>query len=382
MTDYWQERKSKQRTSIKQKERQPELSVSPLAEAHEAVRRSASDPYQMTSRNVMALQRTVGNQAVAQMLGLNRSRQEGVGQEMAAHEVTHGGQRLQGVVQRAGDETVPLEDYGDLSIPKWWQMRKHFQSKRGSLPSNRMRPGESRDMVTDRLNVKKSEARERARITNKPAPDELTQNKDDLGELYSHAQMLKHFYDHTLGNYARQTGGEYHSGPIKTLGRAMDKVSTDYTDKDTSQQRPERVKDLLRSSIVYPDARHLARGVRNMKMLAPGVKVRNVKNKFKKGQGYGDVNMSLEVGDGFITELQMHLASFWALKHTKQDHDRYEDISILERAKEKNSRRFGPKKQAKLDQLKQQHGRTYDDAMDREGNDERDILKTIREYSN
>lgn len=287
------------------------------------------------------------------------------GQAFVAHEVIPGGQQLGGVVQRV-DEIIPLEDYGDLAIPNKWNLLKKFGSQpRNAKPTNRMKPAEDKATVAERL-------RGKVHID----PSALAQQSDDIGVLYAHAQMLQAFYDHTLGHVAERTTGTYKPGPIKELGRTMDKVTTDYTKKGV--QRPELVKDLLRSSIVFDNAHDLVEAVaviRGLDHREPSIKIMNLKNKFT-GNGYGDINMSLEVGDGYIAELQLHLSKFWDIKMSKGDHHLYEQISQLER----QTGKLKPKDEIKLKQLKQRQNQTYMDALNTEDNPENAIreLSSIR----
>lgn len=412
MTEHQQKQQPSKHVAVHLQAQQPDALTNTPAETHAVIRRAMIDPNRMTTGDVMTLQRTVGNRAVAQLLDrgdnpnvpvrtgeslvqraaggfVSNSRQANSsgssaahaaksvhlpgsqgGQPLVAHEVTHVGQKVSGMVQR-DDEIVPMEEYGDIKLPNWfqeqWQKRQGKKGKttgreqrRKAIPQGRMKPKESRALTKTWLRARE-------------LPGDIRQQTDDLGDLYAHAQMLKGSYDHTLQSVAELTNGTYKAVPIKTIGRAMDKVTTDYTNKETGEQRPELVKDLLRSAIVYETASDMANGVILLKTLkneTPTMKIVKFKNNFKPSgtggiKGYGDINMSLSVGNEFIAELQLHLAKFWELKDTHTDHDRYEKISQLKRAKEKKrDKRLGRRDQHKLSQLEQEHAQTYIDAFD------------------
>src|SRR4051812_21859386 len=108
MNDYQKKQLSK-RAPVKPEVQRPQWLVSQKAGAYSTVRRESIDPAHLTTSDVMTLQRSVGNRAVAQLMSrdghteVQRSPQVPVIQ-------THGGQQLHGVVQR--DEIVPMEEYG------------------------------------------------------------------------------------------------------------------------------------------------------------------------------------------------------------------------------------------------------------------------------
>jgi hypothetical protein len=158
----------------------------------------------------------------------------------------------------------------------------------------------------------------------------------DLGELYAHNAMLKPEYDHQVQAIASATGGstKFRSGEgMKSLGRTLEKITADYGG-DAS-----RIIDLTGASIYYDSVDELVKGYQAVEA-NPFFNVVRVKNSLMKTDGYGDINLAVEMGSadfeievdgvkkkehyaGFIIELQLHLTAI--LDKKEQGHKQYEE---------------------------------------------------------
>lgn len=176
----------------------------------------------------------------------------------------------------------------------------------------------------------------------KTKADEVASGKDvphqpvaDLGELYAHSAMLKPEYDNQVLAIAAATGGstKFRSGEgLKSLGRSLEKIAVDYGG-DAS-----RIIDLTGASIYYNSVDDLIKGFRAVEANSFFNVVR-VKNSLMKADGYGDINIAVEMGSadfeievdgvkkkehyaGFLIELQLHLTAI--LEKKEQGHKQYE----------------------------------------------------------
>lgn len=159
----------------------------------------------------------------------------------------------------------------------------------------------------------------------------------DLGEIYAHTGMLKAEFEHQVNEIAKATKGktQFRSGEgMKSIGRALEKIVADYKGDES------RLVDVTGGSVYYQTPDDLIAGfqaIETNKLL----KLARVKNTLKNADGYGDINLSIEVGggdydmekpdgtvkherwDGFIVELQLHLQPIIDIK--EKAHKLYEE---------------------------------------------------------
>jgi hypothetical protein len=128
---------------------------------------------------------------------------------------------------------------------------------------------------------------------------------------------LKEQFEHQVEAVAGMTGGNCSFRPgegMKSINRAMEKIGADYND-DAS-----RLIDATGMSVAYQSPEELIKGFQALDGLQ-GFKIVKVKNSAAKADGYGDINLTVEMGggdyeddngkmqhwDGFLIELQLHL---------------------------------------------------------------------------
>ncbi len=182
-----------------------------------------------------------------------------------------------------------------------------------------------------------SSADKRAAVDAKRGDAKVHQPVADLGELYAHSSMLKPEYDNQVASIASATKGKtkFRSGEgMKNLGRSMEKIVSDY-DGDAS-----RIIDLTGASIYYDSIDDLINGYQAVEGNSFFNVVR-VKNTLAKAEGYGDINIAVEMGSadfdidlgggqkkkehypGFIIELQLHLTAI--IQQKEVGHKQYEE---------------------------------------------------------
>jgi hypothetical protein len=240
------------------------------------------------------------------------------------------------VLQRAGGKSNgvaqldELDDIASHANPNYVEGSEEEETKNkySSTPKGKFSATSSEDK---RKQVAKNKAEEEA--SGKFVPH---QPVADLGELYAHNSMLKPEYDNQVQAIAAATGGstKFRSGEgMKSLGRTLEKITADYGG-DAS-----RIIDLTGASIYYNSVDELVKGYQAVEANSFFNVVR-VKNSLMKADGYGDINIAVEMGSadfdievdgvkkkehyaGFIIELQLHLTAI--LEKKEQGHKQYEE---------------------------------------------------------
>ncbi|MFC6045473.1 hypothetical protein ACFP8W_05140 [Nocardioides hankookensis] len=184
-----------------------------------------------------------------------------------------------------------------------------------------------------------------AAIKGGEAPDKkaLHQPVADLGEIYAHCSMLEAEFKYQVEQVASKTKGKAvfrPGGKMKSLDRTLEKVTADYKG-DMS-----RIVDLTGGSISFDDPKDLVKGYGTIAK-NPMFHLVRVKNTLMNGKGYGDINLSIEMGGadidiydargkvvgkehyaGFLIELQLHLAPIIGVKEAA--HEQYEKMRTLD----------------------------------------------------
>ncbi|KQW48330.1 hypothetical protein ASC77_06090 [Nocardioides sp. Root1257] len=177
------------------------------------------------------------------------------------------------------------------------------------------------------------------------APDKkaLHQPVADLGEIYAHCSMLEAEFKYQVEQVAAKSKGKTQfrpGGKMKSLDRTMEKVTADYKG-DMS-----RIVDLTGGSISFDDPKDLVKCYGTIAK-NPMFHLVRVKNSLVNGKGYGDINLSIEMGGadidiydargkvtgkehyaGFVIELQLHLAPIIGVKEAA--HKQYEKMRTLD----------------------------------------------------
>jgi hypothetical protein len=209
---------------------------------------------------------------------------------------------------------------------------------------------------------------------------------DKLGCLFQAALNCLTEFEYLFSQIAKETCGEFVMGPLKDVGRVIQKIDLEYSDetfralndlKDSlnstcqkidilisfdriSQAKHDllemkkvtssyidkitsfeskceqanalesslNVVDIVRGSLIFNSLSDMVKAVKSIR-LNPNITVVRVKNQFenhlRKG-GYKDIKLNVSI-NGHICEMQLHLRQFWKLR-TGQ-HDVYEKMRVL-----------------------------------------------------
>lgn len=170
--------------------------------------------------------------------------------------------------------------------------------------------------------------------TKRSAPDKVHQDSDSLDGILSTARASNEHFMSVVRGIAESTGGKPLLAPIKGLGRIKEKIAKDY-DGDSS-----RITDAVRGTVVYKTVEEARSGLAHIERLRakknvkdirgiPSVKMRFV----PEATGYKDINLLIELGNGFLCELQLHVE---AIADAKEDagHKVYDVLRVLEKKKD------------------------------------------------
>jgi hypothetical protein len=138
-------------------------------------------------------------------------------------------------------------------------------------------------------------------------------------------------------------------GPIKSKARLLDKANRgtgDYIDHN-GVGHPERVTDVVRSTVVVPHVDKLADVVKAVRDSLPtGWSILKPKNRYAREEpgvrgdkvnsgplpgGYADVSMLVRSPNGYLHELQINTAPMWLAKEAGPGHNLYVETQTLER---------------------------------------------------
>jgi hypothetical protein len=239
--------------------------------------------------------------------------------------------------------TVPDDSLENYKNPLW---KRPMAGEYNAKPiAGKLKTGSTEDKrqgVRDRKAAEQADyerAVAEAKATGKPMPKKpgLHQPVQDLGEIYAHAGMLKAQFEHQVKEIADSTGGTCSFRPgegMKSINRAMEKIGADYNGDES------RLIDATGMSVAYQTPEKLIEGFKALDT-AKGLKLVKVKNSAARADGYGDVNLTVEMGggdyeedgktkhwDGFLIELQLHLEGI--IEKKKSVHKQYEQHRKIE----------------------------------------------------
>lgn len=151
-----------------------------------------------------------------------------------------------------------------------------------------------------------------------------------LTVLFAQAAALNEHYQDVVADWAQEVGVHSHQCTVKRRSRAIEKLYRSY------EREPNRLTDLVRSGITFPDLASLSKCLANI-LADERVVVLQVKNRFDKeynsadSAGYRNVSLSMVLVDEFtmcnnldihICELQLGVEDFDS-KKTDQGHKNY-----------------------------------------------------------
>jgi hypothetical protein len=182
------------------------------------------------------------------------------------------------------------------------------------------------------------------------------QRTNNLDQLYNEASVAQSDLNDLTRAVASNHGGEPVIPPtLKGRARAQEKIAAEY-DGDAS-----RIVDLARSSIEFKNFRELEAALRD---IASSAKVVRMKDRFAKPlpSGYRDVLLNVEMKNGHVVEMQLHLKSILEVKGGI-GHKLYEqERSILAKAKQEN-RPMTAAELTRMQELQAEAKRHYDEAL-------------------
>ena len=180
------------------------------------------------------------------------------------------------------------------------------------------------------------------------------QKTSDLDALYRDAEVAQRELSRTTTEIAAATGGTPVVPPsLKGRTRAEEKVDANYGG-DASQ-----LTDLARSSIVFETMAELNAALGVVRSRCKIVKLRD---RFAKPlNGYRDVLMNVEMGNGHIVEMQLHLRGIIEVKESV-GHRLYEESRTIEARG--TQRPLTTAESQRLERLEAQMQKLYDDAYE------------------
>jgi len=152
------------------------------------------------------------------------------------------------------------------------------------------------------------------------------QGSNDLDAIYVDAKVAQE----ELAKLANETAGAFKGKAeipdvLKGRDRAEQKISGEYGGESA------RLVDVARATVVFNSYAEIKSGIEYLKGRA---KVVRVKDRFETPvNGYRDVLMNLQMSNGHVVELQLHLQAILDVKH-HEGHDHYKTIRDLDNAAE------------------------------------------------
>ena len=185
----------------------------------------------------------------------------------------------------------------------------------------------------------------------------IRQGSDNLDELYQEAQKAQEYLSQTTKEIADRLGGEpLIPTTLKGRERALEKIAADYNG-DAS-----KITDLARSSIIFENPKQIDRALDE---LQKKFNVVRVKNRFQKpASGYRDILLNLEMPNGHIVEMQLHLRSILEVKNGI-GHELYEQIRSIQVLAKKEGRDLTPQEDKRIRDLTSQMKKLYDKAFEK-----------------
>jgi hypothetical protein len=196
-------------------------------------------------------------------------------------------------------------------------------------------------------------------VAPKPAkkpPPKGPQKTADLDALYAQAAGAQQDLSALTTQIAREVGGEPLIPPsLKGRARAQEKISADYAG-DASQ-----IVDIARSSVVFKTVDELNAAIALVKARA---KVLRVKDRFERPiDGYRDLLFNLEMPNGHVVEMQLHLAGIMKVKNGP-GHALYEQARSIRARAKTAGRPPTAAEAAQIKDLEAQMKKLYDDAFE------------------
>jgi Bacterial toxin 3 len=191
----------------------------------------------------------------------------------------------------------------------------------------------------------------------KKPPPKGPQKTADLDALYAQAGAAQQDLAALTRGIAKDLGGEAMIPPnLKGRARAQEKINADY-DGDASQ-----IVDLARSSIVLKTVDQVEAAVAQVKARA---KVIRVKDRFERPvNGYRDVLFNLEMPNGHVVELQLHLQGIMTIKNG-EGHALYEQVRTIDARVHAEKRAHTTSERQQITELNARMKKLYDDAFER-----------------
>lgn len=168
------------------------------------------------------------------------------------------------------------------------------------------------------------------KISKHITPGQDSQPSLDLGTLFDQATRLSPVLHAKVQSWSEETGGKAYLAPTKKADRAVQKIMRSY------QGNPQRLCDLCRASVVFPDIQSLLVALECIAADCD-VQIVRLKNRFASGYcaersaGYRDLCLLLKVQtkearqqniDRHCCELQLQVEDFFTAK-TGGGHQRY-----------------------------------------------------------
>jgi hypothetical protein len=188
-------------------------------------------------------------------------------------------------------------------------------------------------------------------------PPKGPQKTADLDALYAQAAAAQKDLSELTTSIARELGGQPLIPPsLKGRARAKEKIDADYGG-DASQ-----LVDLARSSIVFKTFDQVETAISRIKSRA---KVTRVKDRFERPlNGYRDVLFNLEMPNGHVVELQVHLEGIMSIKNG-EGHALYEQARAIDARAKAEKRPLTTAEWQRVQKLNGQMKQLYDDAFAR-----------------
>ena len=185
----------------------------------------------------------------------------------------------------------------------------------------------------------------------KPAGPQKTANLD---QLYRDASVAQAELNQLTTQVAAAHGGTPDIPPtLKRRGRTQEKIAADYGG-DASQ-----IVDLARSTIVFKDPAQLRKALQEIQV---GGKVRRLKDRFETPvHGYRDVLINIEMKNGHIVEMQLHIESILAVKNGR-GHALYEQERTIVANAKTAGRKLTLAEIQQIQKLQVEAERLYDEA--------------------
>ena len=146
----------------------------------------------------------------------------------------------------------------------------------------------------------------------------VRQNSNNLDELYQQAEEAQEYLSQATEEIANQLEGEPLIPPtLKGRDRTLEKITADYGG-DAS-----RITDLARSSIIFDNPEQVNQALEVLQNLFNVVRI---KDRFQNpANGYRDILLNLEMPNGHVVEMQLHLRSILEVKNGI-GHELYEQV--------------------------------------------------------